>query len=183
MCTVMSPDSSVRSVRTPWRASISMTGGEGCPWSLPSPTLTSANAGAHASSASSVSPFTLPWWGTLRTSTRSSIPAAPSRDSAVSSASPVSTALKPPRSSSVMTLVSLVESDGSGPGGQRVVSVVDPTRITSPATVVRTPPRGASRSIAPVQTANASSSATAGTITTPTRARPTRPDRPPVWSA
>jgi hypothetical protein len=59
--TVKSPDLSVRYTRDPHPESAASVAGDGCPKSLPSPTLTSATRGDQARSASGAMPFTLPW--------------------------------------------------------------------------------------------------------------------------
>lgn len=191
--TVRSPPVSVRRVRTRAAPSISRVPGLGCPKSLPSPTLMRATAGAQDSRASAVSPFVLPWWGTLSTSTCDSTPASAIPRCAASSASPVRIMPNEPREMWSTTLVSLVSrSPEYSCGGHSTRTTVCPMRQLSPETSGLTTASGPRHSGVPgmgsarrrvVSDGLSSGSNAPGTPIQPTSAMPASPDAPPVWSA
>lgn len=170
MAISMSPVRSVRSTRTAASSSISSVCELGCPKSLPFPTLISASCGSHASNASHVRPFELPWWGTFSTSMGlSSRPVAiPSWASA--SASPASTMSNEPFATSNTTLVSFVFRSPEYPwGGQSTRTRVSPTCQTSPCPSRRRDGLGPSALPSP-ESAAGSDTPVHPTSTTPERA-------------
>jgi len=175
--TSTSPRRSVRQISAPASSSMRMTTGSGCPNEFPTPTLTSAVWGSQPSSPVTVRPFTLPWCGTLSTSTSPSRPALAIPSCASASASPVSTASKPPRPTCSTTLVSFVPSSVTGSaGGHSTRTLICPTRHESPADTVRTSTSGPSHG-APSATHG---EPTPGTPTQPIEVVPERPVTPPV---
>ena len=178
----MSPDSSVRTIREPPRASSSSVEGFGCPNLLPSPTLIRVYSGLSVASTRSLTAPELPWCPILRTSTSPSAPWSTSGCSTSFSASPVRTAENPSASASSTTLDSLAEASATAAGGDSTVSAIDPADSASPAASSRTPP-GPQSARAASRIRDSSATAPAGSPTKPTVTSPSSAERPPAWSA
>lgn len=184
MLTVMSPLTSVRQTRVPEDPRSSSVADDGWPNELSAPTLTSASRADHTDAASRVSPLSLPWCGTLSTSTGRSSPASAIPACAASSASPVSTASKPPHRTCSTTLVSFVPSGSAlSPGGHRTSTPLEPIRQRSPMRSPRYPESAPAIARATAPCRRTASAATCGTPTQPTDAVPESPPTPPVWSS
>jgi hypothetical protein len=106
------PSRSVRKTRAPSSDRRATVRGAGCPYGLPSPALISATRGASASTNAWEVAVPLPWWATLRTSSRCppfrAIPAASSCGSISSSTSPMSSIRRSPKRTSNTMEVSLI---------------------------------------------------------------------------